>query len=199
MILSGCFTGERPSFEDEQAESPSTGSDAVDVVLRRLESVDSAQFTSSFLIDTKFGTLRSTAEVAQAPGRRLSVTVQNDAVYVRFVADGGDERTCDLTNAECETSLNDARISNTQLSHRFYGPSFAARLRISADRRIGDPVASQRTIAGQPAECVDVPVAGGVEVYCALESGVLAFFEGADVTIELTGYSPAPDESLFET
>jgi len=199
LTLSACITGERPTFEDELPPAVPTGNPAVDTVLSRLDSADTAQFTAAFQIDTKFGTLRSTAEVTQAAGRRLSVTVQNDAVYARYVADGADERTCNLTTAECETGLNDARISNTQLSHRFYAPSFATRLRISADRRIGEPVASQRTVAGQPAECVDVPVAGGIETYCALESGVLAYFEGADVTVELTAYSPTPNESLFET
>ena len=127
------------------------------------------------------------------------MTVQNEAVHVRFVDDGDDERTCDLTTSECETGLNDARISNTQLSHTFYGPSFARRLRVSADRRVGDPVPSSRTVAGQPAECVDVPVTGGIETFCALASGALAEFVGADVTIVLTSYSPEPDPSLFDT
>lgn len=199
LALSACFTGERPSFKDEVPPAVPTGSPAVDAVMSRLDSVDTAQFDAAFQIDTKFGTLSSAAEVSQASGRRLSVTVQNDSSYIRYVVDGTDERTCNLTTAECETGLNDARISNTQLSHRFYAPSFATRLRISADRRIGDPVTSQRTVAGQPAECVEVPVAGGVETYCALESGVLAYFEGADVTIELTAYSPTPNESLFDS
>ncbi|MEM1334755.1 MAG: hypothetical protein AAGG08_14985 [Actinomycetota bacterium] len=198
VALSGCFTGERPSF-DEPPESVSTGNAAIDAVLQRLESVDRSQFTASFQIDTKFGTLRSAADVAQSAGRRLSVTIRNDDLQTRFVVDGTDERTCDLVADECETGLNDARISNTQLSHRFYAPSFATRLRVSADRRIGDVIVSTTTIGGQPAECVDVPVAGGVETFCALESGVLAMFVGADVTIELTAYSPTPDESLFET
>ncbi|MEL6890331.1 MAG: hypothetical protein AAFP84_01940 [Actinomycetota bacterium] len=198
-MLTGCFTGERPSFEDEAPESASTGDPAIDLVLRRLESVDRAQFTAAFQIDTKFGTLRSTAQVAQAAGQRLTVTVANETVNTRFVDDGDDERTCDLNTAECEAELNDARISNTQLSREFYGPSFARRLRVSADRRIGDPVPSSTTVAGQPAECVEVPVSGGIETYCALDSGVLARFAGADVQIELTAYSPTPDESLFET
>ncbi len=199
LTLCACFTGERPTFEDELPPVVPTGNPVVDTVLSRLDSADTSEFAAAFQIDTKFGTLRSTAEVTQAAGRRLSVTVQNDAVYIRYVSDGADERTCNLSTAECETGLNDARISNTQLSHRFYAPSFAQRLRISADRRIGDPVASQRTVAGQLAECVEVPVAGGVETYCALESGVLAYFEGADVTVELTAYSPTPNESLFDT
>ncbi len=199
IALAGCFTGERPSFEDEGPQSVGTGSEEIDAVLARLESVDGSRFTAAYQIDTKFGTLRSSAEVAQTSSNRRAVTVQNDTVHIRYVDDGDDERTCDVTSAECETGLNDARISNTQLPHTFFGPSFANRLRVSADRRIGAPVASTATVAGQPAECVDVPVSGGTETYCVLDSGVLASFVGADVEIVLTSYSPEPDESLFET
>lgn len=198
-VLTGCFTGERPSFQDEDAELVSTGNAEVDAVLRRLESVAGSRFTASHMIDTKFGTLESTATVAQSSSQRRVVIVQNDAVAVSFLDDGDDERTCDLTTDQCETGLNDARISNTQLAHTYYAPSFANRLRVSADRRIGEPVASSTTIAGQPAACVDVPVSGGTETYCALESGVLARFVGADVEIELTSYSPDPDEALFDS
>ncbi len=196
--LSSCFTGERPRFEDDEQTFVSTGSEAVDTVLLRLESVDGSRFTASYQIDTRFGTLRSTAEVTQTSSRQRSITVQNEAVHIRFTDDGDDERTCDVISEECETGLNDARISNTQLSHRFYAPSFAQRLRVSADRRIGDPVPSSTSVAGQPAVCVDVPVTGGTETYCALESGALARFIGADVEIELTSYSPEPDDALFD-
>ena len=141
---------------------------------------------------------RQTVEaIAQAAGDRRSITIENDDRAVRFIVDGTDARTCDLTTSECEAALNDARISDTQLSHSFYGPAFAQRLRADAERRIGDPVASTKEIAGQDATCVDVAVAGGTKTYCALDSGVLAEFLGADVTIELTGYSPQPDTTTF--
>ncbi len=46
---------------------------------------------------------------------------------------------------------------------------------------------------------MDIAVAGGTKTYCALASGPLAKFVGADVTIELTSYSPEPDDTKFET
>ena len=196
MTVSACFTGQRPEFEDER-ETISSGNADIDAVLVRLEGVDDAQFTAGFDIRTNFGPVESNGTVTQAAGKRRSITVENDAIRTRFVFEGESVRTCNLVTAECEASINDARMSNTQLAHTFYAPSFATRLRTSADRRIGDAVGYDDTIAGQVARCVDVTVSGGTETFCAVESGVLAKFRGADVEIDLTSYSPQPDDSLF--
>jgi hypothetical protein len=196
-LLAGCFTGERPSFEDDTIPTETTGNAEIDLVLGRLDSVNSSEFTAGYDIETFFNSVSSTGTVVQAAGQRRSITIDNDQRSIRFIVDGADERTCDLTTAECEASLNDALISDTQLPHTFYGPAFAQRLRADALRRIGDPVAYEKTIAGQPAQCVDVAVAGGTKTYCALASGALAEFVGADVAIELTSYSPEPDTTQF--
>lgn len=199
-VIAGCFTGERPEFEDESSEPASTTGNAdIDNVLGLLDSVDRSEFTVGYDIETKFNTVSSTGLVVQAVGQRRSVTVENADRRVRFIEDAGEELTCDLIAGECETSLNDARISDTQLPHTFYGPAFARRLRADADRRISDPEAYTKSIAGQSAQCVDIAVAGGTKTYCALASGPLAQFVGADVTIELTSYSPEPDATKFET
>jgi hypothetical protein len=197
-VIAGCFTGERPSFEDESSErAVTTGNAEIDSVLGLLDSVDDAEFTAGYMIETKFNSVSSTGLVVQAAGKRRSVTVDNDDRSVRFIVDGNDERTCNLATAECEATLNDARISDTQLPHTFYGPAFAQRLRADAQRRIGEPNVYTKSIAGQAAQCVDVAVAGGTKTYCALGSGALAEFVGADVTIELTSYSPEPDTTKF--
>lgn len=200
LALTACFTGERPEFEDESsAPTATTGNADIDRVLALLDSVDRSEFTVGYDIETKFNTVSSTGLVVQTADRRRSVTVENEDRIVRFIDDGDEQRTCDLIADECEASLNDARISDTQLPHTFYGPAFASRLRADALRRIGDPEAYTQRIAGQTAECVDVAVAGGTKTYCALASGPLAQFVGADVTIELTSYSPEPDTTRFET
>ncbi len=200
LVLAACFTGERPEFEDENSEpAASTGNEDIDRVLGLLDSVDRSEFTVGYDIETKFNTVSSTGIVVQAVGQRRSITVENDERTVRFIEDAGEQLTCDLLVGECENSLNDARISDTQLSHTFYGPAFARRLRVDADGRIGDPEAYTKNIAGQDAECVDVPVPGGIKTYCALASGPLAQFVGADVEIDLTSYSPEPDTTKFET
>lgn len=200
-LLAGCFTGERPSFEDTAEAAPivATGNQAIDDVLGLLDSVAGSDFSAGYVIETKFNSVSSTGRVVQAPGRRTSVTVENDERTVRFIIEGAEQRTCDLLVGECEPTLNSARISDTQLPYDFYAPAFAARLRADANRRIDDPVAYTETIGGQPATCVDLAVSGGVKTYCALDSGILARFVGADVTIELTSYSPEPDLSAFDS
>lgn len=200
VLLGGCFTGERPTFDDQTSvPTATTGNADIDSVLGLLDSVGSSEFTAEYTIETNFNMVSSTGTVVQATGGRRSVTVDNDERSIQFIVDGSDERTCDLATEECEASLNDARISDTQLPHTFYGPAFAQRLRADADRRIGDPVAYTKPVAGQDAQCVDVVVSGGTKTYCAVESGALAEFVGADVTIEMIGYSPDPDMTAFAT
>ncbi len=201
IVLAACATGERPEFQDEADASTSplasTGNVEIDTVLGLLNSVDRAEFTAGYQIDTVFNSVSSTGLVVQAPGQRRSITIDNDARTVRFIIDGPDKRTCDLIAVECEARLNDARISDTQLPHTFYADAFARRLAADAGRRIGDPALYEVTIAGQAAQCVDVVVTGGTKTYCALSTGPLARFVGADVVIEMTSYSTQPDESKF--
>jgi hypothetical protein len=201
VCLAGCFTGERPSFNDAAETAPivATGNQAIDDVLGLLDSVDGAQLSAGYAIETKFNSVSSTGRVVQASGRRTSVTIENDERAVRFILEGPERRTCDLLEGVCEPTLNNARISDTQLPYDFYAPAFAARLRADANRRIDDPVAYDDTIGGQAATCVDVAVTGGVKTYCALDNGLLARFVGADVTIELSSYSPEPDLTAFES
>ena len=193
LTLSACFTGERPSFEDENepdVESISTGEADIDLVLDRLDDADRGVYRAEYTIETKFGSLTSTATVARTADDTLSVIVDRAGVTTEFTVDAeGREQTCNVVTGECESSLNDARISDVAIPHTFYGPSFASRLRVSADRRIGESSAYTESIAASDARCVDVTVAGGTEVFCALDEGPLARFVGNDVTVELTSFT----------
>jgi hypothetical protein len=193
--LSGCITGDRPSFEDDQPADGGTGNAAIDDVLDRLDSAALADFTADYDIFTKLGSTTTAATVVQAPPGRRSVTVGQ----IRFIEDDRQDATCDLSTAECQASIDDARISDVGITHRFYAEDFARRLRVDANRRIGEPVAYSVTAGAEQALCVDVPVSGGTKVYCAIESGILALYDGNDVNIELVGYTDIPDESAFET
>ncbi len=188
-----CFTGERPSFGCGAGES--MGRTEIDDVLSRLECVAPATFTAEYTILTRLGDIDSAAKVVQASSGRRSITI-ND---VRYVYDNGRTATCDLATDTCEAVINEARTSDVLLTSEFYAQAMASRLRVDAERRIGDPVASEMELGGQPALCVAVPVSGGTKTYCALESGALARFDGSDLLIELTGYSPTPDEAAFDT
>jgi outer membrane lipoprotein-sorting protein len=195
LFLAGCFTGQRPSFEPTQPSIEPTGNPNIDAVLERLESVSTAVFTADYSILTKLGNVTSTARVVQSAPDRRSITINN----VRFIYDGASVATCNLLTAECEATINDARVSDVSVTHEFYGKSFAQRLRVDASRRVGDPAGYSITQAGQQALCVDVPVTGGTVSYCALSNGVLARYDGNDLFIEMTAYSDFPDETAFET
>lgn len=172
-----------------------TGRSEIDDVLRRLDSTPVARFTAEYDVLTKLGQIDSTATVVQAEDSRRSITINQ----VRYLYDGATLATCNLADGRCEATINDARTSDVLLTHEFYALAFATRLRVDAQRRIGDPEGFEMTFGAMSALCVDVPVTGGTKRYCALESGPLAFYDGNDVTIELTGYESVPDESKFAT
>jgi hypothetical protein len=188
IVLGGCFTGQRPSFDETVSAATATGEPSIDAVLERLDAVQGSLFTAEYEIVGANGD-RSTATVVQAGGGRRAVTVDD----VRYVITGDSGITCDLGSGECEASINDARISNLQLTHDFYAPAFATRLRVDADRRIQDPTPFTEQVDGQSATCVLVPVSGGEKTYCALDAGPLSRYIGPDVDIRLVGFSAEPD------
>ena len=194
LLLAGCFTGQRPNF---QSNDPLivTGNADIDAVLDRLDSTPFAEFTADYDVETRLGGLQSKATAVQDVGGRRSVTINS----IRYLVDGGQEVTCDLDVGECEAIINNARTSDVALFDRFYGADFATRLRTDASRRIGEATGYAITQGGEQALCVDIPVNGGIKSYCALEDGPLARYNGNDLFIELTAYSPTPDESKFAT
>ena len=194
LVLSGCITGQRPSFEDEQPAEGATGNEAIDAVLQQLDAAGSTTLTAVYEISAATGD-DARAAVVIADDTRTSITVGDR----RYLLENGAGITCDLTADECEASINDAHISNLQITHDFFGPAFAQRLRVDADRRIADPTGFEQSIAGQDAVCVTVPVTGGDKLYCALDAGVLARYQGADTLIDLIRYRPRPDENRFAT
>ena len=195
LTLASCATGPRPSFDADEPAQQATGDPAIDGVLERLGRVGIEQFTADYTVLTRLGDKESTATVVQADNSRRSITI-ND---VRFLDGSGTAATCNLTTAECEAVINDARVSDIQITHDFYGSSFARRIRVDAGRSLAPARGYTETIGGQPATCADVPVSGGTKVYCALDSGPLARYDGNDVLIELVALNPTPDESKFAT
>ncbi len=195
LALAACATGPRPTFDADDPAEQATGDPAIDAVLERLDRVVLEQFTAEYTILTRLGGKESTATVVQADNSRRSITINQ----VRFLDGVGTATTCDLTTAECEAVINDARVSDVQITHDFYGSSFARRLRVDAGRSLSPAVGYADTIGGAPAICADVPVSGGTKVYCALDTGPLARYDGNDVVIELVASAPTPDETKFAT
>jgi hypothetical protein len=195
LMLTGCLTGDRPTLAEEPAVGAPVGEPSIDAVLQRLGNVDDAVFTAEYRITNNFGPVTKVATVAQTAERARSVTVGD----IRFVIDGPSVGTCNLRSGAdtCTSSIDDAAISDLQVTHQFYGRSAANRLRTDAARRVGPTEGYQAEFAGRTATCVSVPVSGGSKVYCALDEGVLASYQGPDVLIELTSFDATPDEALF--
>ena len=190
VAVPGCVTGERPRLAEGAS---TTGDPAVDAVLGRLDASRLSRFTADYTVLTRFGGLTTPATVVQAAADRRSVTVGR----IRFIFDGPTTATCQLDSGECSATIDAGMISNTQLAPDFYGSSAATRLRRDAAARVGPTTASTQEIAGQVATCVSIPVTGATSVYCALDDGVLARLDAADVAIELTAHSAEPDEQQF--
>ena len=196
VLLTGCFTGQRPSFIPEPfAAGAPTGDAAIDHVLAELDAVNEGPYRADYTVLTKFGNTSRPASVAVETGRR-SVTIGS----VRFITASGKSQTCLLDKRDpCSSTIDPARISDTQITPDFYATDAAKRLRRSAVARIGPTVAHTEQIGGQTASCVDVPVTGGTSVFCALARGPLARLDDGAVAINLTQFAPAADESLFAT
>lgn len=194
-LLPACFAGERPSLIDDQSPTL-TGDAAVDAVLERLDTQASGPLTASYTVVTKFLGAQTSAVVAIATDAGHSVTI-GDVRYLTGPS-GSFARTCSLATETCVDGIDETKVSDTLLTSTFFASAPAARLRQDFEVRTGPPVASTETIAGQAATCVAVPVTGGTKTYCALDSGVVARMDTADLSIELTDYTSSIDRSSFE-
>lgn len=196
LLLTGCFTGERPRFGDPDAfpVGAMTGDPAIDAVLQKFDAVTTGPATAAYTILTKYNPTDHPALVVLDPGKR-SVTMGN----IRYITTETASVTCTQDNsAPCVDGLDASRVSDIgSLTMDFYAADSAKRLRRDAQAKIGPAIAHQDTIAEQVATCVDVPVTGGTATYCALDSGVLAKLDDGDVQITLTLYGQVVDPNAF--
>ncbi len=193
VLLTGCFTGERPTLTSAAvggASGAATGDGAVDSVLQRLETPARTAFTASYTIVRRIGEVSTPAQVT-GDAEQTSVTIGD----IRFLT--GRDQTCALSSASCTSGMADQQVSDTGVTHEFYGPAAARRLRVAKSRATGPTTAHTDTIGGYPAVCVDVPVGPGSETYCANDLGVISRWISADVTVELDSLSPSASAELF--
>lgn len=195
VLLTGCYTGERPYFNAEGAFPPgtTTGDPSIDAVLNKIDAVTEGPATAAYSILTKYGNVTRPGLVVLDPGSR-SITVGN----VRFIQTPERAATCTEDGSQpCIDALDLQRISDTGVTFDFYGADTAKRIRRDAEAKIGPAVLHTDTIAGQSATCVDVPLPGGTAVYCALDNGVVAKLDDGDVLVTLTLYGGVVDPNAF--
>lgn len=195
LLLAGCFTGQRPFFGDSNAFPPGTmtGDPAIDAVLTKLDGATVGPATAAYTVLTKFGNKTSPAVVVLAPGKR-SITIGN----VHYVQTESSADTCTQDGSvPCVHGFDPQRISDVGITVDFYAADTAKRLRRDAQAKLGPAIASQETIAGQAATCVDVTVSGGTAVYCVLADGLVAKLDDGDVRIVLTLFGAIADPNQF--
>jgi len=196
VLLAGCVTGKRPHFTDDTTPFPAgavTGDAAIDAVLTKLDASTTGPATAGYSVLTKYGMLTSQAVVVLDGGSR-SVTIGN----IRYIQTPAANATCTVdATVPCTATLDAARVSDIGITLDFYGADTATRLRRDAQAKIAPTTAHAETIANQPAQCVDVPLSGGVAVYCVLNNGMLAKLDDGDVAINLTIYGDASDPNQF--
>jgi hypothetical protein len=195
-VAVACATGPRPHFAEDAAAlggEPGTpsGDAGADRVLGLLEAVGDGPFTATYHITRKLGPNETNAMVVQ-DGDKRSITVGD----VRFLHTDQDV-TCVISRKACEPGTLDARISDYSVGSAFWASGPARALRVALTRRSGPSVPSTQTVAGQEAQCVDVPVGAGVEHYCATPGGPVARWDTAAVAVELTGFADSAELDAF--
>ncbi len=198
--LTACATGPRPTLVDETVVD-----DAVaQAVLDRLDRSKGATFTADYEITPSLTGLPTHATVMQS-GSQRRITIGD----VDYYTDGNVSRTCVVGGTNCVDSIDEARVSNLNVTSSFWGASSAARLEVDSARSVDASTGSTDTIASRPATCAAVylpatagsaaspTIAGGVGsvTYCAVDDGVLARYFGVDVSIELTSFVPTVDQA----
>lgn len=196
FMLTGCLTGKRPSLADDPFQpGSSSGNAAIDQVLAELDRLNVGPYTAGYSVLTRYGNTNRPATVA-IDGARRSVTIGD----VRFLTFDNGSQTCLLdTTQPCSSSIDPARVSDTQITPSFYAADAAKRLRRDATSMVGPPLSHVENIAGQSALCVDVPLPGGTSVFCTLIGGPLARLDDAAVSIDLQTFALVVDETAFAT
>ena len=150
-----------------------------------------ATFTADYDVLTRFGDLHTPATVVQAAADRRSITIGN----VRFIFDGPIDG--DVPARHRRVQRHDRRRADQQhpagaglLRHERRGPPPPRR---RGPRRRRRRVRRRRSPARRRRACRSRCPAAST-IYCALDDGVLARLDAADVVIELTAYAPEPDE-----
>jgi len=195
LVLGGCFTGERATFDSTDTFQPGTptGDANVDPILDQLDHVTKGPATAHYEVLTKYGNLQSSASVALSPGKR-NVIVDN----TRYIQNDKGTATCTVDRTiACSSGFDPTRISDVGITVDFYATDAAKRLRRDTQAKIGPTVPHTTTMAGQKLACVDIPLNGGTASYCVLPDGLLAKRDDGDIRILLKNYTPTADPAQF--
>lgn len=195
VLLAGCQLGERPTFSDDPfPPGLATGDPAIDAVLDKLDGVTRGPVTASYSVLRKFGAVEFPAGIVLSGGQR-SITLGN----TRYLQTEPLVQTCKVDGSSpCLTGIVTQSSSDVGLTIDFYAADTARRLRRDAQAKVGPTSLYNQDFAGIAATCVDVPLANGTAVYCALDNGLLAKLDDGDVLVTLTFLAETVDLNAFD-
>lgn len=198
MLLTGCFTGQRPTLIVDSTVPPVSDVLAQNVIAI-LEITPSASFTVSYEIVTKYGDIHTAASMAFDPALGVSITIAE----VRYIyAADGTTQTCSTITGACTPGIDESRVSDRQLVSTIFKSSAIERIRQDTRVAVGSAVASVSTIVENQTSCIAIPVvdangAAQSKTYCVfIDLGVIASLDAADIAITALSVvmSAAPEQ-----
>lgn len=200
LVLTGCFTGPRPTLESVDELDP-VNDPVANSLLQILTSQSATQFTIDYEIVTKFGGAVSSATVAFDPILGTSVDI-GDTRYL-YTAEGTTS-TCSKVTFDCTTGIDETRVSDVQLTSTFHKQSAIERIRQDARVSTGPATSRTATIVDSSVECIDFAVvdsagAPRTKSYCAFVGpNVIASMDTADLSVTATAASFTADVERFQ-
>ncbi|MGA0879467.1 MAG: hypothetical protein ACO3SP_10150 [Ilumatobacteraceae bacterium] len=197
VALSGCMTGPRPRLIDDTTNAPLANESAQGLV-EVLSATPAQPFTVVYDVLTKFGGQTTTATVTGDVTHGTAVEI--GTIRYIFLPDG---RTFTCENDTCATGTDETKVSDRQLTSRFFKESAIGRIRQDSRVAMGEITSADSQVAGNTALCIDVPVIDGngasrTKSYCALSDyGMLASMDTADLTITARSVTSTADLSYF--
>jgi len=199
LVLSGCFTGERPTLMPEKTV-PAVSDAAIQEVIAILNSTPIANFTIAYEVVTKFGDLHTAATLAFDPSLGTSITIAE----VRYIyLTNGTTLTCSTITSDCAPGIDESRVSDRQLVSTIFKKATIERMQQDARVAVGSAVASDEVIVDNNASCSAIPVVDGngatqSKTYCAFtDLGVVASMDTADLTITALSFTATATADQF--
>ena len=199
LVLSGCFTGERPTLMPEKTV-PAVSDTAIQDVIAILNSTPTSNFTIAYEVVTKFGDLHTAATLAFDPSLGTSITIAE----VRYIyLANGTTLTCSTITSDCAPGIDESRVSDRQLVSTIFKKATIERMQQDARVAVGSAVASDVVIVDNNASCSAIPVVDGngatqSKTYCAFtDLGVVASMDTADLTITALSFTATTTADQF--
>ena len=199
LVLSGCFTGERPTLMPEKTV-PAVSDTAIQDVIAILNSTPTSNFTIAYEVVTKFGDLHTAATLAFDPSLGTSITIAE----VRYIyLANGTTLTCSTITSDCAPGIDESRVSDRQLVSTIFKKATIERMQQDARVAVGSAVASDVVIVDNNASCSAIPVvdsngATQSKTYCAFtDLGVVASMDTADLAITALSFTATTTADQF--